>query len=159
MCLNTKELPPVEQLRAALKYQPSTGKLVWLESRGCVRAGDVAGSMNSEGYISLMVDGRNYKAHRLAYYLYHGKDIEPGKVLDHKNGDRADNRIKNLQVVTQSQNLRKKDGIKGCTFHKGSQKWQAEIRIDGKKKHLGLYETEEEARAAYVAVKKFCGLG
>lgn len=157
---NTKSLPPLEQLQAVLKYQPTTGNLIWLQDRAKrkVKAGEVAGCIGNSGYRIVSVNNETYRAHRLAYYLYHGKDVEPGKVIDHKNGDRDDNRIKNLQEITQSENLRKAEGIKGYDYHKGKQMWRARISIEGKQKFLGYFNTEEEARAAYVAVKKFCGL-
>lgn len=76
--------------------------------------------------------------------------------VDHINGNRLDNRKENLRYATRSQNLRNrgaakhsKSGIKGVYFHRATGKWRAEMKIDGKSKHLGLFETKELAHAAY----------
>ena len=76
--------------------------------------------------------------------------------VDHINGNRLDNRRENLRLVTSSQNKmnrgpRKdcKSGIKGVSWHKQNSKWVARIKIDGKYKHLGQFETKEEAGVVY----------
>lgn len=80
-----------------------------------------------------------------------------GFVVDHINGDRLDNRIKNLRFVTfreNSQNRKEHRGEKkksskyiGVDLNRG--RWRAQIQINGKRKHLGLYGEEELAAEAY----------
>lgn len=77
---------------------------------------------------------------------------------DHKNGTTLDNRRHNLRPATTTenqQNSRKPvtntSGYKGVSFHKASGKWVAQIMVDGKKKHLGLFATPQLAYAAYCA--------
>lgn len=76
--------------------------------------------------------------------------------VDHINGDRLDNRKANLRICTHAENGRNRgaprnntSGFKGVHFHKQCRKWQAQIKIDGQKKHLGLFDSAEEAHAAY----------
>lgn len=80
--------------------------------------------------------------------------------VDHINRDKLDNRRSNLRFATPSQNLqnRRKPRInggdtasrfKGVTYWNPRPRWQASISIGGKKKRLGLFETEEEAARAY----------
>jgi len=55
------------RLKELLSYNPDSGKFVWeINRRGPVKVGLIAGTLNSQGYIQIVVDGRNYKAHRLA---------------------------------------------------------------------------------------------
>jgi hypothetical protein len=76
--------------------------------------------------------------------------------LDHVNGNKLDNRIENLRWASRSTNMRNKPSTKGYYWHKQGQKWKAQIRIDGKSKHLGLYDTKADARQAYVkAIRKY----
>lgn len=72
------------------------------------------------------------------------------KVVDHRNGIRLDNRRANLRICTQAENMlnckvRKTSstGLKGVA--KNASGWLAYIRINGKKKHLGSFETAERA--------------
>ncbi len=81
--------------------------------------------------------------------------------IDHINGVRDDNRLENLRMADSLQNnfnrgtqRRDKSGFKGVCIKKGSKRWVAQITIDGKRKHLGLFDTAEEAAAAYDAVAK-----
>ncbi|QGH72302.1 MAG: zinc binding loop region of homing endonuclease [Podoviridae sp. ctg2L5] len=74
--------------------------------------------------------------------------------VDHANGNRLDNRRKNLRVCTRSQNcvnrtskVKSKSGYRGVTKHYN--KWRARIEQNGKKIHLGLFETPELAAKAY----------
>lgn len=69
-------------------------------------------------------------------------------VVDHVNGDGLDNRRRNIRICTQQQNSfnsRKR----GCYFNNTRQRWVSEIMINGKKKHIGVFKTEAEARNAY----------
>jgi hypothetical protein len=74
--------------------------------------------------------------------------------LDHINGIRNDNRIENLRSVTRSQNQWNRLTAKGYYWDKSKNKYKAHIKFNDKRKFLGLFETEEEARNAYLAAKQ-----
>ena len=98
------------------------------------------------------IDGKQVLAHRLIAEI-EGWDIK-GLVVDHINGDGQDNRVENLQVVTQSQNMMKQRKPKNCSsMYKGvSQlrgKWRSRITKNGHIKHIGVFDTEAEAAEAY----------
>jgi hypothetical protein len=137
-----------ERLREVIDYDPERGVLIWKKS------GNVAGYVGKEGYRNVCVDGRMYREHRLAWL--HATGSWPKQSLDHINGSRADNRLTNLREASGMQNAKNMkrpvtntSGLKGASWHKRSGKWQAAIMCDRKLKHLGLFETAEEAHAAY----------
>lgn len=79
-----------------------------------------------------------------------------GRVVDHINGDKLDNRKTNLRICTQAENTRNRgmsahnsSGFKGVTFNKGVKRWIACIRLNGKNKHLGCFDSPEDAARAY----------
>ena len=88
-----------------------------------------------------------------------------GFETDHVNGNGLDNRKENLRVVTRSQNRwntfhnkRNTSGYKGAFFHKVTGKWAASIRIFGKTRNLGFFNTKEDAASAYnQAAEKYFG--
>lgn len=77
-----------------------------------------------------------------------------GMLVDHKNGDTLDNRKSNLRIATYQINNHNVHSAKGYTWNKAANKWQAQIAINRKPMYLGLYNTEAEARAAYLKAKK-----
>lgn len=86
---------------------------------------------------------------------------EPDCLVDHKNGNRLDNRKSELRLATKTQNganskmpTRNKSGFKGAHWHKVTNKWRAQIRHNCKSIHLGLFETPEQAHAAYVSASQ-----
>lgn len=87
-----------------LHYDPHTGVFRWAVDRARVRAGDVAGCYDCNGYRTIRIDGYDYFAHRLAWFFVHAS--WPVAVIDHLNRRRYDNRLSNLRDVTQSENLR-----------------------------------------------------
>ena len=148
-----------EEAKESLDYNPETGILTWKENRGSrARAGDKAGSVDKEiGYrvIRLSINGQSklLRANRIAWYMTHG--YIP-KLIDHKNGIRDDDKIKNLRECNHQQNSRNmkshKDSsseFKGVSWEKLNQKWAAGIYINGKHKNLGRFENEADAAQAY----------
>jgi hypothetical protein len=106
--MKARALPPLEALQELLHYDPDTGTLTWKQQRGRARAGDVAGFVGSNAYWYLRFGGTNWLAHRIIWKLQTGADPEPGLVIDHLNGNRADNRWSNLRVTSQSVNVGRK---------------------------------------------------
>ena len=74
--------------------------------------------------------------------------------VDHINGNKLDNRRCNLRIVTQQQNQFNRTRAKGYCWHKRINKWQAKICINYKYIHLGYFDTEEQARLAYLQAKE-----
>ena len=94
-----------EQLKELLHYDPETGVFKWKNTLGSrAKAGDVAGTLNGNGYIYIKIRQKLYRAHRLVWLYTHGKF--PENHIDHINGLRDDNRIINLRAVTQTENNR-----------------------------------------------------
>ena len=149
-----------ERLRQVLDYDPQTGVFKWRERVAkCVHIGDVAGCKEKRiGYITIGVDGRIYKAHRLAWLYMTGN--WPIKFIDHINGNKSDNRFENLREVCEdgnAQNIRKpnkrnKSGFLGVIRYQN--KWRANITVNGKTRRIGDYNTPEEAHQAYLKSKR-----
>lgn len=91
-----------------------------------------------------------FMAHQLIFYKKYGKVVEE---IDHINGVRDDNRIKNLREVTRQQNQHNRTTAKGYSFDKNSKKWCARIGYNKKCIHLGYFDKEEDARDAYLSAK------
>jgi hypothetical protein len=142
------------RVRESLTYDPRTGVLRWRVDRTCTaRAGTRAGCSHSRGYLTIRVDGHRYYAHRLAWLLALGE--WPAGEIDHIDGDTGNNRLANLRVVTRSQNnlnhnlhRNNTSGVSGVYWYAARSKWRAIIKIRGKKKHLGLFASRDEAEAA-----------
>lgn len=144
-------------------YDPLTGIVTWKTDRSHgVKAGDEAGWIHKRwGYRTLQWPDNGHTTkkytHRVAWYLFYGEWPPAGMQIDHINGIRTDNRIVNLRLVTPQQN-RMNEGArsslpKGVSlFVQGNYKrWRARIKIDRKQKHLGYFDTTEQASAAYNA--------
>ena len=148
-------LPPIGKLTEFLRYDPSAGLIIWRKHYSSVLAGEIAGSpKTSTGAIHIGIFNKVYLAHRIAWALYHWRDPHPF-MIDHKDGDRTNNKINNLRIADYSENncnarIRKdnKSGIKGVCFHKRTGKWQATLKKDNTVFYLGLYLTIAEAAAA-----------
>jgi hypothetical protein len=137
-------------LQALLDYKPESGVFIRkVRTSNRIKVGERAGSFDKAGYLCIRVHGKTYKAHRLAWLYVHGG--MPFGEVDHINGDKADNRIENLRDVTKSVNQQNRRSVKG--YSRDGNRWKAQIRFGGKWKHLGCYETEQEAHEAYLAAK------
>ena len=111
-------------------------------------------SKNSLTYYTVGFNGRMVLYHVIVWVLSTGEDIPEGMRIKHINGNRTDNRIENLRLVTSGvnfQNLKdRRDGkLLGCSFYKRTGKYRADIRISGRSIYLGYYSTEQEALEVY----------
>ena len=134
-------------------YDPETGFIY-------NRFGKLVNCENKRGYI---IFGLGYGkkvlqllGHQFAWYWVHKACVDE---IDHINGIKNDNCIKNLRSVTHQQNSFNRTkikglNIKGYTWNKTVNKWHSSIQLNRKKIYLGLFNTEEEARKAYLAAKE-----
>ena len=107
---------------------------------GSKKAGDVIGNKDSQGYYRFNFCGTSYKAHRVVWELHFGK-IPHGLLIDHIDGDRSNNDIGNLRLVTHTENStnRKqtsscKTGITGVSFYENKNIWVATCTdVNGKR--------------------------
>ncbi len=136
------------------KYED--GDLYWIDSpNSLVAAGSKAGSIRSDGYVGIFIKGTYYFAHRIVWEMFNGA-IPEGLVIDHIDGQRANNKIENLRLCTFQQNhfnrgkqSNNKSGFKGVSWHKQKQKWVAQIKIEGRNKFLGFFTDPVEAYEKY----------
>ena len=114
---------------------------------------------NKDGNSRIGLDGKMYYYHRVVYKVCNPEwditDISSDNQIDHICGAQPkDNRIENLRILNHQQNnCNNLHYVKGYRIDKQSNKYRAQIRINGKQKHLGSYDTPEEARAAYLKAK------
>lgn len=152
------------RLRSVLNYDLETGVWTWQSTLSARRvAGSAAGTTNDQGYRIISVDGRDYRAHRLAWLYVTG--AWPTEQIDHINGIRGDNRWCNLRAATEQQNKANtrvskssRSGVKGVFWSERRRKWFAKINPDRKQVHLGYFDRIEDAAAAYAAgARRFYG--
>jgi hypothetical protein len=136
------------------RYEYKDGKLFFkrtLHSRQ-VKGAEV-GSLNNMGYLKVCLDRKNYLIHRLVFLMHHGYLPE---LLDHIDRNKLNNRIENLREANKELNSWNRDrqanntsGHRGVSWNKNAGKWHAYIKIKGKRIHLGLFNTVDEARQVY----------
>ncbi len=166
-----------DMLREAMIYDPDTGMLYWKERPlEHFKGTNAFGMWNTRyagkpalnctnkryGYKEGNFMGFQHRTHRVAWAIYHGE--WPKQYIDHINGDRADNRLCNLRDVSKSDNHKNMSlashstsGVIGVSWNKKLGKWAAYIYDSGKRNHLGVYASKEEAVAARKAAETELG--
>lgn len=130
------------------KFHYKDGVLYHKKNWGPVKAGDVAGTKTSNGYVRVNVDGKIYLAHRLIFCMHNG--YFP-KEIDHVNRIKHDNRIENLKEVCRVQNARNKSIYKtNKTGYRNvncmaSGKYEVSLKIRGRRTYIGVFEDVELA--------------
>lgn len=124
-------------------------------------AGTIVGHKSGKytQYRNVIIRPGRYKAHRLIWLMQTGS--WPSGYIDHVDGNGLNNNWSNLREATASQNAMNqkvrsdsKSGIKGVSYDKKRNMWYVYIDVDGKRKHLGRYETKDEAAAIRIAAEK-----
>ncbi|HHL9592730.1 TPA: AP2 domain-containing protein [Citrobacter braakii] len=116
------------------------GKLHWkIKPAARVKSGDAAGYLTRTGYLSVERNGRQYQVHRIIWEMH----------------NRIDNRIENLRIVTSGDNAKNRSrpntntsGVTGVHWNKRLNKWHVQINHEGKRRHIGLFDSIEQAAAA-----------
>lgn len=174
-----KKLPSISRINECLLYEESTGNFFWkarpvchfksgsgafTDEQNCatwnaMRAGRPAGRIESNGYIRIRIDNSVYSAHRLAWFISTG--VEPKNIIDHINRNPSDNRFVNLREATNSENMqnmrisrRNKSGMVGLYWDEQRRKWHAQIKVGGKKIHLGRFDNFDDAKLARLAAER-----
>jgi hypothetical protein len=148
-----------EKLKSIIHYCPDTGIFTRLSNGTKYSKGDIITSLLHGSYYRVMIDGKRYLCHRLAFLYIEGK--MPDGIVDHINRDTKDNRFTNLRHAERrgnNININKKknntSGYTGVVFHKKTKKWRAQYA----KGHIGLFDKKEDAFDAYCnACKKEYG--
>jgi len=148
------------ELKKHVFYNPVNGKFSWRKTRSGRK--ENCGYLAKDGYRQLMISGRLYQEHRLAWLFVYGA-LPPSRMMDHINRDRSDNRISNLRLCTESQNCHNRkipstntSGFKGIRFKKN--RWEVSCMVEGKREYLGRYVDREDAVNVYNSyVKELLG--
>jgi hypothetical protein len=146
------EIDPVK-LHALFNYKD--GVLIWKVKN---TKGKVAGSLKPHGYIVVEIDNKNIMAHWIVWAMHYGHF--EGQI-DHIDGNRSNNKIENLRVVTQFQNQwnrkissNNKIGVKGVRLRKDSNKYEPRITIKKKRIILGSYDDLELAELVMIMARE-----
>lgn len=158
--LHPRDVVDAERLRELLHYDQESGVFTRRFSIAGKRVGSVCGAPQNQGYVQVMVDKKNYLAHRLAWLYVTGQ--WPTMHIDHIDGNRTNNSFANLREAsrqTNAQNIRQshfdnRTGLLGVTHDKARGKFAATIYVNGRKRHLGRFATAEQAHAAYLKAKR-----
>lgn len=145
-------------LQEKFEYDPDTGKIYKRlgNQTYSLRGAEAFKTPNWKGYLKGTFKGKSYFAHRVAWAMYHGE--WPQGQIDHINGDRQDNRIGNLRVVSNLENclnLGRKpprtskfdSGVNGVHWNKQNSKWMVRLRAKGKWLYFGCYTDLDKAIA------------
>jgi hypothetical protein len=161
-----KELPSVDELKALFSYNETTGILSWnrLTTRGAHwLSGKVAGTTTARGYITIGIRSngklRYFLAHRIIWKMMTGAD--PESQVDHRDGDRKNNRWLNLRAATNGENIQNaklrcdnSSGTKGVSWDAGHKAWKAVITCNGDTIRLGRFKTKLEAAHAVLSARR-----
>lgn len=147
-----------EQASRFIEYVPERGTFIRKRFSRGGRA-EFSGRVDHKGYLRTQVCGFPVLCHRLAWLMHYGE--WPDGEIDHVNGNRQDNRITNLRVCSHPQNnhnqpLRRTNtsGVKGVHFNKKAKKWHAQICLNYKIHHVGLFDELCDAEAAIKAFRE-----
>jgi len=142
----SKQILTQARLKELLHYNPDTGVFTWRVNISNVKVGSVAGC-NDNGYVAFRIDGKKYRAHRMAWLYMEGRIP---KEVDHDNRDKSNNRWDNLNAADSLANSRnmsvRKDNKSGRTgVYQRGDRWIAEIRVDRKQIYLGIFSNKDAA--------------
>lgn len=168
-----KQYPNKATIESMLDYNPESGVFVWKSRPDChfisksradawnrMYAGKLAGVKDGK-YIRITISKQKYVAHRLAWIVCKGEELN---FIDHINHNGYDNRIVNLRSVSHRENLMNmslkksnKSGVTGVYFEKQTGKWRSYINVLGKSIKLGRFDDLDQAVKSRLSAEKHYG--
>lgn len=148
------------RLKEVLEYKPNTGEWIWIKPlANRTPLGSVAGSINREGYRTIVIDKKRYQSSRLACLYMTGN--WPSEEMDHIDRNRTNDSWSNLRQASRTENAVNRNtfknntsGSKGVYWYDRTKMWMASIGVDSKLIHLGYFHTKEEAVKARLFAEK-----
>lgn len=155
-----------EYLRECFDYDPESGALVWKHrpvshfknEAGAVSfnsrfAGRPVTNVGKNGYITMSICDHPYLAHRVIWKLVTGRD--PVEMIDHIDGNRANNRWENLREATRQQNCMNRTvgsksatGVSGVRFEPKTGRYIVAVSVRNRSVHVGCFDTLDDAIVA-----------
>jgi hypothetical protein len=141
-------------------FEYRDGCLFWKSTKSTRNdiIGKKVGCLNTGGYFTTRINGKNFLVHRIIYQMFNG--VVPN-TLDHIDGNSQNNKIENLRPATVLQNaynrknyVTNKTGVKGVNFNRQSCKYSARCQVNKKQNWLGFFETLEQASTAVQDFRK-----
>jgi hypothetical protein len=149
-----KPMPPSERLNALLSYDSETGSLVWKVSRGRVRAGSVAYSVDKNGIPRTYLDGKHYFSARIIWTMMCSDPLN--NTVVYRDKDALNLQWSNLNLETTA-NSTSSEGAAVRQRSMMGDKYRAQMMVDGKRLIIiGDFDTEEEAIAAKILFINTC---
>lgn len=154
------------EIQSKLHYDSETGIFTWKISGYGIRKNKQAGGLSPDGYKTIMINGKNYMAHRLVWLYVYGEF--PINYIDHINHNKLDNRLINLRHATNSENQQNRNlpashnkvGFLGVIKRKERNTYHGQVYVNKKCYKTKSFKTPEEAHEAYLELKrklhKFC---
>jgi hypothetical protein len=176
--MTDKSIFPAVNLHKILRYDPESGKLYWLfRSQDAFKSSENSSfkrwntrwagkeaftTTDLHGYKTGVIWGRRYMAHRVIMAMLNGE--WPPQDVDHINGNRSDNFIKNLRLASRKENSRNAarpstntSGHVGVSWSKKDKRWRAGICVDGREIYLGNFVEISDAIKARLEAEKIYG--
>ncbi|EKU4730588.1 HNH endonuclease [Citrobacter sp. Cf084] len=157
--LKKQLLMSVGDIRDLIDYNPENGVLTAKVNFSGRQAGSVIGSQTWQGYYAFSLFGKKCFAHRLAWLLHYGE--WPSQPIDHINGIKTDNSIRNLRLCSLSQNQFNKPtqknnttGVKGVYWNKRDKRYVASVQFNGKKYSAGHHKDIDNAKEAVMKLRE-----
>lgn len=149
----------LKEARRIYAYDSEIGGLVWIAHSnpahpGRAKIGSRVGGDDGHGYLMCKLLGSSFKVHQVVWLMHKGQF--PGSPIDHRDRNRRNNRIENLRLASDQQNMvnTKKSLRPYCGVSKAPTGFNARIQVGGKKIYLGFFTSADEAASAYRAACK-----
>lgn len=156
--------PSLARISELLRVDIAAGRAYWVSPpknhprmQG-MEAGALCPNHSRKLYCVIKIDRHAVKRGHLVFFIAHGR--WPAPCLDHINGDSTDDRIANIREATVTQNAwNHKRRAKGSPLPMGvrttsSGRYQARLAVNKKMRHLGVFDTPEQAQTAYQLARK-----
>jgi hypothetical protein len=150
--ISSMKEPTQDSLLAVFDYDEATGDLTHKYTTSSGVQGKLATYSHTRGYLSVSIGRKQYLAHRVIFMMKKGYWPQHVDHIDHNKANNSWNNLREVQQEVNNRNMPKQanstTGHVGVSFMKTRNKYRAYITVNSKAKHLGMFDTVEEAVAA-----------